>query len=283
MTVEQMIQFLRLSVYVQDKDKVVDQDPAYLCMTDEDLLLYLNLAMSRNYPDTTELKYLPEDALYGVVILAKKELYYTLAVKEAPLFDMGADNNNYLKRSQRFDHYMKLIAQADKEYEDWLENGGEDGFGTVKSYSVTLSDRFGTRYNYENAAVPKVVLYIGTITDNSVEFWWTVKNISRFYRYKVYVSKEPIVDLYDLKSHISVGAKLVAEIKDIHQVRCRVTGLEQKTTYYIAVQATNMASLCGYAQSEIETGPFDEESGEPTGEPTDIEITEPDTGESDGD
>ena len=45
MTVEQMIQFLRLSVYVQDKDKVVDQDPAYLCMTDEDLLLYLNLSM----------------------------------------------------------------------------------------------------------------------------------------------------------------------------------------------------------------------------------------------
>lgn len=281
MTVEQMIQFLRLSVYVQDKDKVVDQDPAYLCMTDEDLLLYLNLAMSRNYSDVPELKYLPEEAVYGVVILAKKELYYTLAVKEAPLFDMGADNNNYLKRSQRFDHYMKLIAQADKEYEDWLENGGEDDIGTVRSYSVTLSDRYGTRYNYENAAVPKVTLYVGTITENSIEFWWSVKNISRFYRYKVYISTEPIVDLYNLKSHISEGAKLVAEIKDIHQVHCRVRGLDPKTTYYIAIQATNMASLCGYAQTEVVTGPFDEESEEPSGEPTDIEITNPDT-ESDG-
>ena len=271
MTVEQMIQFLRLSVYVQDKDKVVEQDPQYLCMTDEDLLLYLNLAMSRNYSDTPDLKYLPEDAVFGVIILAKKELYYTLAVKEAPLFDMGADNNNYLKRSQRFDHYMKLIAQADKEYNDWLENGGEDGIGTVKSYSVTLSDRYGTRYNYENAAVPKVILYVGTITESSIEFWWNVKNISRFYRYKVYVSKEPIVDLYNLKSHIVEGSKLVAEIKDIHQVRCRVTGLEQKTTYYIAVQAVNMASLCGYAQVEVETGPFDEESKEPTGGITNIE------------
>lgn len=279
MTVEQMIQFLRSSVYVQDKDKVVDQDPAYLCMTDEDLLLYLNLSMSRNYPDTPALKYLPEEAVYGVIILAKKELYYALAVKEAPLFDMGADNNNYLKRSQRFDHYMKLIAQADKEYADWLENGGDDSNGTVKSYNVTLSDRFSTRYNHENATVPTVVLYVGTITENSVEFWWTVKNISRFYHYKVYISKEPIVDLYNLKSHIAESAKLVAEIKDIHQTLCRITGLEQKTTYYIAVQATNMASLCGYAQSEIETGPFDEE---PTGEPTDIEITEPITGESGG-
>lgn len=281
MTVEQMIQFLRLSVYVQDKDKVVEQDPQYLCMTDEDLLLYLNLAMSRNYSDTPDLKYLPEDAVFGVIILAKKELYYTLAVKEAPLFDMGADNNNYLKRSQRFDHYMKLIAQADKEYNDWLENGGEDGIGTVKSYSVTLSDRYGTRYNYENAAVPKVILYVGTITESSIEFWWNVKNISRFYRYKVYVSKEPIVDLYNLKSHIVEGSKLVAEIKDIHQVHCRVTGLEQKTTYYIAIQAVNMASLCGYAQVEVETGLFDEENKEPTGDITNIE--NPDSEKESGD
>lgn len=252
MTVEQMVQFLRLSVFVQDEDKVVEKDPQYLCMTDEELLLYLNLAMSRNYPDTPSLNYLPEEAVFGVVILAKKELYYTLAVKEAPLYDMGADNNNYLKRSQRFDHYMKLIVQADKEYNDWLENGGDES-GTVKSYNVTISDRYNTRYNFENAAVPKVTLYVGNLTDNSVEFSWKVKNISRFYRYKVYVSEKPIVDLFNLKSHIVEGSKLVAEIKDIHQVQCRLTGLKPKTTYYIAVQAVNMASLSGYAQHTIET------------------------------
>lgn len=121
MTVEQMIQFLRLSVYVQDKDKVVTVDEQYLCMTDEDLLLYLNLALSRNFSDVPSLEYLPEDAVYPIILLAKKELYYTLAVKEAPLYDIGADNNNYLKRSQRFDHYMKLIAQVDSEYDDWIE------------------------------------------------------------------------------------------------------------------------------------------------------------------
>lgn len=259
-----MIQFLRVSVYVQDKDKVTVQDEQYLCMTDEDLLLYLNVVMTRNFSETPSINYLPEEAIYPVIMLAKKELYYTLAVKEAPLYDIGADNNNYLKRSQRFDHYMKLIAQVDKEYEDWLENGGEDN-GTVKSYSVTLSDRYGTRYNFENAAVPTVVLYIGTITEDTVEFWWTVKNISRFYRYKVYISKEPIVDLFNLKSHIASGATLVAEIKDIHQVHCRVTGLEKKTTYYIAIQAVNMATLSGYAQTQVETGPFDEEGGESGG------------------
>lgn len=251
MTVEQLIQFLRVSVYVQDADKVVTQDEQYLCMTDEDLLLYLNIVMTRNFAEIPSIKYLPNDAMYPVVMLAKKELYYTLAVKEAPLYDIGADNNNYLKRSQRFDHYMKLISQVDKEYADWIENGGESG--TVKSYSVTLSDRYGTRYNFENSAVPTVVLYIGAITESAVEFWWNIKNISRFYKYKVYISKEPIVDLFNLKSHIADGAILVAEIKDIHQVHCRVTGLEQKTSYYIAVQAINMATLSGYAQTQIET------------------------------
>lgn len=263
MTVEQMIQFLRLSVFVQDKDGAVSADEQYLCMTDEDLMLYLNVALTRNFSDVPSLQYLPNESIFPLVILAKKELYYTLAVKEAPLYDIGADNNNYLKRSQRFDHYMKLIVQADKEYEDWLENGGTDN-GTVQSYSVTLSDRYGTRYNFENSAIPTVTLYVGTITEDTVEFWWSVKNISRFYRYKVYISKEPIVDLFNLKSHIADGATLVAEIKDIHQVRCRVTGLEQKTEYYIAVQAVNMATLSGYAQTQVLTGPFEEE-GEDSG------------------
>lgn len=258
MTVEQMIQFLRTSVYVQDKDGAVTQDSQYLCMTDEDLLTYLNVALTRNFSDIPSLQYLPQEAVFPVVLLAKKELYYTLAVKEAPLFDIGADNNNYLKRSQRFDHYMKLIAQVDSEYKDWLENGGTDN-GVVKSYSVTLSDRYSTRYNYEHAESPTVTLYVGTITEDTVEFWWSVKNLSRFSSYKVYVSKNPIVDLYDLKSHISSEAKLVTEIKDIRQLRCRLTGLEQKTKYYIAVQVIEMSTISGYAEVQIETGPFDTE------------------------
>lgn len=259
MTVEKMIQFLRLSVFIQDKDAVVQQDEQYLCMTDEELLNYLNVAKTRNYADIPSLEYMPEESVYGLVLLAKKELYYTLAVKEAPLFDLGADNNNYLKRSQRFDHYMKLIAQADGEYKDWLENGGDDPLGTVKSYNVTISDRYRTRYNFENAAVPTVRLYVGTITENSVEFQWSIKNISRFFSYRVYVAKEPIVDLHNLKNHIAENAKCVSVIKDIHQTSLRITGLDPDTEYHIAVEATNMATLKGYAESVFKT--FEAESG----------------------
>lgn len=255
MKVEQMIQFLRRSVYVQDPSGATAQDKQYLSMTDEDLILYLNVAMSRNFSDVPSLEFLPEDDLYPVILLAKKELYYTLAVKEAPLYDMGADNNNYLKRSQRFDHYMALLKQANDEYDDWLENGGADALGTVQSYNITISDRYNTRYNYENGYVPKVTLYAGTLTSSSIEVWWNVKHISRFYRYKVYISKKPVVDLYqtDRKLHVSDSATLLAEIKDIHQTKIRVTDLEPETEYYLAVQASTMAGLSGYAQLNFTT------------------------------
>lgn len=255
MKVEQIISFLRQSVFVQDPSGATAQDKQYLSMTDEDLILYLNVAMSRNFSDIPSLEYLPEEDLYPVILLAKKELYYTLAVKEAPLYDMGADNNNYLKRSQRFDHYMALLKQANDEYDDWLENGGEGALGTVTTYYVTLSDRYNTRYNYENGKVPKVTLYAGTITDTSIELWWNVKNISRFYRYKVYFSDKPIIDLYktEKKYHVSESATLIAEIKDIHQTKVRLTDLNPETSYYVAVQVITMAGLTGYAQLNFTT------------------------------
>ena len=257
MKVEEMIKFVRKSVYVQDPTSAT-QDKEYLSMTDEDLLSYMNMAMSRNFSDTPSLEYLPEEDVYGLVLLTKKDLYLTLAVRDAPLYDMGADNNNYIKRSQRFEHYMALAKLADEEFSSWLQNGGDDATGTVTSYSVTLSDRYNTRYNYENAAVPKVKLYIPEVTNDSVTITWSVKNISRFFCYKVFVSKEKIVDLANAKSHISESALCVQTIKDIHQTSLKITGLDSDSEYHVAVQATNMATLTGYAESTFTTSEQEE-------------------------
>lgn len=257
MTVEQIIRFLRLSVSIQDAENgnIVTEDSEYLAMSDEDLLLYLNIVLTRNFPDIPSIAFISNEEIYPIVTLTKKELYSTLAAKDAPLYDLGADNNNYLKRSQRFEHYMKLVAQADKEYSDWLENGGSDN-GVVKSYKVTLSDRYSTRYNFENSAVPKVSVYVGAVSDTAVEFWWKVKDLSRFYRYKVFISENPIVDMFNLSDHIDDKATLIAEIKDIHQTRCRVQSLEPEKTYYLAVQVIDMTTLSGYAQTQFTTQPL---------------------------
>ena len=150
MTVPQIIQFLRLNVNVQNPDGSEGVDSAYLSMTDEDILLYLNVVLTRDFADIPSLEYLPAQNVYPLVLLAKKELYYALAVASANEYDLGADNNNYLKRDQRFQHYMALVKQADQEYQDYLDNGGglsaDDGSGAPLSMYclVTGTTRKGT-------------------------------------------------------------------------------------------------------------------------------------------
>lgn len=249
MTVNQMVEYLRLNVSIQDPDGTV-QDSAYLSMTDEDIVLYMNIALTRNYPDIPSLDYLPTEYVYPIILLSKKELFHALAIKEAPLFDIGADNNNYLKRSQRFEHYMKLIAQVDKEYEDYLENGGAGG-NTLTSFDVLLSDRYATKRNYEKGAIPALSLFTSGIGETFVEIAWKVK-LSRFKEYKVYISKSPIVDLLNVSEPV-VKETEVLTIRNVHQTSCRIEGLEPDTDYYVAVSATEMSSLTGYKQESFKT------------------------------
>lgn len=250
MTVDQMVAYLRTSVSIQDPTGSV-QDSAYLSMTDEDITLMMSVVLTRNYPEVPSLDYLPTEYVYPVILLSKKELYHTLAVKEAPLFDIGADNNNYLKRSQRFDHYMKLIAQVDKEYADYLENGGA-GSNTLTSFDVLLSNRYATKRNYEKGVVPALSLYIGAVTETSVEIYWRV-NLSRFRDYRVYISKSPILDLFNVSKPLSSDAKEVVVIRNVHQTSCRIEGLSSDTEYYVVVSATEMSSLTGYKQESFKT------------------------------
>lgn len=250
MTVDQMVAFLRSSVSIQDPTGAV-QDSAYLSMTNEDIVLYMNIVLTRNYPEIPSLDYLPTEYVYPVILLSKKELFHTLAVKEAPLFDIGADNNNYLKRSQRFDHYMKLVSQVDEEYKDYLENGGA-GSNTLTSFDVLISDRYATKRNYEKGAIPALYLYVGAVTETSVEISWKVK-LNRFKDYKVYISESPIVDLFNVSKPLSSDAKEVIAIRNVHQTSCRIEGLTPDTEYYVAVSATEMSSLTGYKQESFKT------------------------------
>lgn len=248
MTVDQLVKYLRNNVSIQDPG--TGEDSAYLSMTDEDIVLYMTVALTRNYPEISSLDNLPAEYVYPVVLLSKKELFHALAIKEAPLYDLGADNNNYLKRSQRFDHYMKLIAQVDKEYGDYLESGGA-GNNTLTSFDVLLSDRYATRRNYEKGAIPAPVLRILAVTENSVEIAWTV-NLSRFKEYKVYLSKSPIVDLLNVSEPLDESTEVLT-IRNVHQRSCRIEGLEPNTGYYVAVSATEMSLLVGYSQRDFTT------------------------------
>jgi hypothetical protein len=122
-----MIKFLRTSIGLPDPESVII-DETQLSMTDEDLNLLLNIMLSREFSEYSSIDEVPVSAIYPIKLLAQKELCLSLAVKYAAFYDITADNNNQLKEGQMFDHFMKLADSFDKQYEDYLYNGGAEGF-----------------------------------------------------------------------------------------------------------------------------------------------------------
>ena len=253
LTVENLISLLRSSVNIQSEETGII-DPAYLNMTDDDIKLFIKLGVSRAYPDVTDLEELPSGSEYPIILLAKIELYLKLAVLKADKVDMGADNNNYLKQSQRFKHYMTLVGEVRYEYEHWLENEGQ---GVLSSYDVLLSNRHYTQRNFEKQVVPKVTLHIDSVTSEDVSFSWGVTNTSHFGRFKVYISKKPIVDLYKegatYDKKISEEATLVVSTSNIRNVYHKVSNLEAETTYFIAVISIERNQVFGYSEKSFTT------------------------------
>lgn len=253
LTVEELVKLLRSSVNVQSEETEVI-DPAYLSMTDDDIELFIKLGVSRAYPKVVSLEDLPSGSEYPVVLLAKIELYLKLAVLKADKVDMGADNNNYLKQDQRFQHYMKLVAEAREQYESWLENEGQ---GEVNSYDVLLSNRHFSTRNYEKQITPKVSLKIDFVTSDSVKFQWGVTNTSHFGRFKVYISKKPIIDMYKdgatYDKKLDEEAKLLVSTMNIRNTFHNVGGLESDTTYFLAVISIEKNQVFGYAEKSFTT------------------------------
>lgn len=249
MTTAQIIEILRNSVRIQDPEAAT-QDSAYLSMTDEQILLYLNMALTRDFPSCT-LDYLPSDYVFPLILIAKKELFYALAVMNASWYDIGAEGG-YLKRGSRFDHYMKLIKQVESEYKNYQDNGGAGG-NTLSSYDVILSNRYNTKRNYEKGMIPVVSAIPVSVSSTDIEIRWNI-SISRFYSYKVYISENPILDIYNVSQKIAPDATLVLDSKDAKQTVCRIENLTPSTLYYIVVVATDLSALSGYSDIQVTTG-----------------------------
>lgn len=257
LTVEELVQVVRSSVNVQNSEIGDVVDASFLDMKDEDIKLYIKLASTKIFPEADTIEDLPEGSDFIVMLLTKIELYTKLAVLKANDVDLGADNNNYLKMSQRFAHYMKLIEMARKEYQDWLKDGGTNAISGVTSYeSFRTRDHYSQR-NYDKRQLPVVKVRLGTITTESVEVSWSVTKSDLFGRYRVYLSESPIIDLYrdgaNATSKVAEDAQEIYNIVDIRDSKHRVEGLEPDTTYYIAVFSVERNGLYGCAEKSFTT------------------------------
>lgn len=248
MTKEQLIKYLRLSVDILDPESQ-EKDSLYLKMSDEDILLCIDIARTHSFADES-LDDFPEGYIYPLMLLAKKEFYLTLAIKHASYVDMMADDNNQLKKSQWFDHYMKLVANMDDAYNDYLDSGGAGGY-TLTSANVTLPDLYYTNYNYENEPLPYIKARVDRVTQNSIEVSWK-STFNRFLCFKVYVSPSPL-DYYNTSETLPEEIKEVSTIKDPHIKRCRISGCSPNTTYYVIVTITDWAGRVVFSEVEATT------------------------------
>jgi hypothetical protein len=263
-TVNELIALLRSAVNVQNEEAEI-KDPAFLTMTDEDLIMFLKLGMSKVFPSAEDLTDLPPGSDYPVILLSKKELYMKLAVTSAPLYDLTADNNNQLKRDQRFKHYIALAQEVQGEYEDWVDNGGgmtdpNTGIQGVTTYDTIRSKNHYTRRNYEYGPKPIVRIKIGEITNESLSFSWSSFNNDHFGKFLVYISEKPIVDLYQegyrAEDKVEESAILVLSSQNFRNTFKRVTGLKPDTLYYIAVFSIERNQLFGYKEITVQTLPL---------------------------
>lgn len=267
---------------VESEDSVqTELDSDFLYLSDDELLVYLKLGASRGFPEYT-LEELPEGAEYGVYLLAKVELYTALAVKRSDTVDMGVDNNTYLKGSQKFDHFMKMAEDAKQQYDDWLKNEGAEilGLNVVNTYDTMIDN---TRYDARNRPIqptPKIRLRIDYLGIDKVEFSWKPSNVFDFSMYKVYISREPIVDMYAdgnlYSDKVNKDAQCVMTTHDIRNCAHRVGGLEPDTDYYVAVFVVELTRVFGFTQIHFVTP--EEQEEEP--DFSEDEIQPPEEGDS---
>lgn len=247
-TVEELVTYLRSAVEVQAEGTDVE-DTGYLAMSDEDLVLFLRTALSKDFSQYSLTK-VPEDSVYPVLLLARRELYFKLATIAAPLYNLSADGAS-LSQTQRFEHYMELIKQLDSEYQDYEENGGSNG--TVSTYDVSIANRYATRYNSVTVPPPAISFYVDNVGDTFVELSW-VSNYhkSQFKKYSVYISsKEEVFDEYENK--LSDTAVLAFTEKNIWHKKCRITGLDPDTVYYAGVVLETVDGKNGHDSDSFKT------------------------------
>lgn len=253
LTVEEMVSNLRDVVNIANKEEGVE-DGAVNTMTDEDLLLYIKLGVTRAFPDVTDIEDLPNGSEYALMLLAQISLFTKLAVLEVDSIDLVADNNNQLRQSQRFDHYMKLVASAQEQYDSWLDN---EGNGSIQCFNLFINRREQSRRNYELTPTPKISLKINGVTNESAEISWSVLSVRNFGHYKVFLSENPIVDLFregdKAENKVSDGAVLVKSTSNIKNNHYRATGLKPETTYYVAVFVVERNLVFGYSEKSFTT------------------------------
>lgn len=245
------VEYLRKSLVL--KDPKVETDEAYK-FTDDDLWDIVQSVIPSHNPTYTVDNY-PENEKYFAVLLAKKEVYYRLAVASAPFYPLKAEGAE-LRKDYRFEHYMSLIRRVEEEYTLMWAQFDSSRVLSIENGNVgdlILRSKHFTSRNYNLASEPIVELEVDIVRDSSVDISWNKFDTSKgmFCNYLIYISENPIYDEYE--DAISKEVTKVTTITDIHRTKFRVKDLKPNTRYYVAVVSEDLNKLKGISEQEVET------------------------------
>ena len=258
MNTDSLIQYLKTSLFVYDPNSEmnIDDDPEYIALGNDYLEEVIRMSLSRIDP-IKDLEDITNHDLYPTMLLAKKEIYFLLATKSAPLYDLsvaGSAGSSRISRDQRFQHYMSLVGQVDKEFNTYMSTGQGGRALTSRDIvgDVFLSSRYYSQRNYELADKPYIRLKVDKIYPKTVEVNWKNVVVDRFESYTLYIDENPVIDKYETDL-VKEGIEEVKTFTDIHAKQFRIDDLVPNTSYFVAIVIKEKNGLKSYSETNFTT------------------------------
>lgn len=255
MNIENLVQYLKESCFIDSPE--ITQDSEFLALDDKQLEGIIYVA---SYKAKVDLNDLENSNLYLLMLIAKKELFYRLATKSAPLFNLSGDGGS-LSRSDRFNHYSELIKLVEEEYRTYLEElelnrdtSNNTSYGNeFTNGEVFLASRYHSLRNYTHSTKPVIKLKIDNLYTDKVEISWKLKKVNRFNKYILYINNtNNIIDIYN-NNEIMEGSERIFSSMDIHKDKFRVSNLEPGKIYHLAIIVQEQNGLIGFDELQFVT------------------------------
>lgn len=263
MNLENLVAYLKESCFVDNPEITLDSE--FLALDDKQLEGILYVA---SFKAKINLNDLSEANLYLLMLIAKKELFYRLATKSAPLYNISSDGG-VLARRDRFSHYSQLIQLVEEEYKTYLEElsldtdtSNTDSYGNDYTHGeIFIASRYHSIRNYTHAKNPVIKLNVDNVYSDKVEISWKLKRINKFSNYILYINNtNNIIDIYN-NNEIMEGSEKILSVRDIHKNKFRIENLEPGKIYHLAIVVQEQNGLKGFDEVQFVTEVESEEDG----------------------
>lgn len=206
----------------------------------EDILRLKSAQLDISYPNV------PREYEQVLICLAKKEVYWKMAIVSAPLYPLDLDGLK-VSKNIRFDHYMTLVQEATKEYTTIMNDPNRI---TVKYGDLLVDKYYNKRKQYINYDLPTVYLNVDNIGENTIDLSFSYGNliVSDFVRANIYIGDKPLYDKYE--DIIIKEAKKVATITDVRKQYIRIHEVDTLKPIYLLLEVQLKNGLVAYTEAK---------------------------------